>query len=49
MSTWPYDRNDAAGTEEHLGAHSQTTQATVRYTAAWGWSQKTFALSQSSA
>ena len=49
MSTWPHTAPDAAGSEDHCGAHDQTTQATVTYTAAWGWSQKTFALSQSSA
>ena len=46
---WPHTTIDAAGAQPSHGAHSQTTQATVTYTAARGWSQNTFALSQSSA
>ena len=46
--TWPYSSTDAVGASTP-GVGTQTTQAAVRYTAAWGWAQKTFALSQSSA
>ena len=45
---WPHDNNDAVGASTP-GVNSRAIQATVRYTAAWGWSQKTLALSQSSA
>ena len=46
--TWAHDYTDVAGTSTG-GGETRTTQATVTYTAAWDWSQKTFALSQSSA
>jgi hypothetical protein len=45
---WPHDICDAAG-KSRPGAATQTAPEPTTYTPAWGWSQKTFALSQSSA